>query len=368
MSFFYSHRLPIAEAAKDKGYDVVIGYGESGRVDPKLLERKGFKINLVPMERGSINIFKEIKVIFNILIFLIREKPDILHLITVKPYLYGGIISRLIKVPILVTAISGLGTLFIHNNLRSRLLRFFLFPMYKFALNHSNQNVILQNISDAETLNNWGVLNSKKIRIIKGSGINLNDFTNLQEINNIPAICFAGRLLKDKGVHEFVSAAKIIRDRGVHAIFYLAGDLDYSNPSSINQKYLNELKKEKNIKVLGFQNNIPKLYSKSHIVCLPSYREGLPKALMEAAAAGRAVVTTDVPGCRDAIIPNKTGLLVPIKNSNKLADALQWLIEHPHERIAMGKAGRQLAEKEFQIEKITRNHFDIYEDLISKIQ
>jgi glycosyltransferase involved in cell wall biosynthesis len=126
-----------------------------------------------------------------------------------------------------------------------------------------------------------------------------------------------------------------------------------------------KLKHEKSIEVLGYHKNIPELYAKSHIVCLPSYREGLPKSLMEAAAASRAVVTTDVPGCRDAIIPNKTGLLVPVKDPYKLADSLQWLIEHPKERIAMGKEGRKLAEKEFRIEKIVQDHLYIYKQLIS---
>ena len=118
---------------------------------------------------------------------------------------------------------------------------------------------------------------------------------------------------------------------------------------------------------MGFKKNIATLYAKSHIICLPSYREGLPKSLIEAAAASRAIVTTDVPGCRDAVIPNKTGLLVPVKNPEKLADALQWLIDHPQERIAMGKAGRQLAEREFRIEKIIKNHTDIYQELLTNI-
>ena len=114
--------------------------------------------------------------------------------------------------------------------------------------------------------------------------------------------------------------------------------------------------------------DIPKLYAKSNIICLPSYREGLPKSLVEAAAASRAIVTTDAPGCRDAVIPNKTGLLVPIKDSQKLADALLWLIEHPRERIKMGKAGRRLAEQEFAIEKIVKKHFQIYEELLNNIK
>jgi glycosyltransferase involved in cell wall biosynthesis len=143
--------------------------------------------------------------------------------------------------------------------------------------------------------------------------------------------------------------------------------LDLQNPTGLNVNDLNKLKEESCVKFIGYHTNISKLYADSHIVCLPSYREGLPKSLIEAAAAGRAVVTTDVPGCRDAIIVNKTGLIVPVKNSYRLADAIQWLIEHPSERIKMGKAGRKYAEKNFKIEKIIQYHLSIYRELINNL-
>ena len=365
LSFFCSHRLPIAEASLANGFDVVIGYSEVGSADPYLLMQKGFKVKFVPMHGGT-NLLKDLKTFYTLWIFFKKEKPDIVHLVTIKPYLYGGIISRFTGVQNLVSAISGLGTLFVHKDLKSRFLRLLLYPLYCLAFNHSNQKVIVQNEDDAKVLVRWGVLNSNKVRLIRGSGVNLKNFINLREPEGIPVICFAARLLVDKGVYEFVSAAKILKDRGVQARFCLAGDLDLNNPTSLNIKDLNNLKNESCIDILGFQKNIASLYARSHIICLPSYREGLPKTLIEAAAASRAVVTTDVPGCRDAIIPNNTGLLVPVKNSKKLADALQWLIEHPIERINMGKAGRKLAEKEFQIEKIVKNHLKIYQELIAK--
>ena len=147
----------------------------------------------------------------------------------------------------------------------------------------------------------------------------------------------------------------------------MAGDLDIGNPTSLNKHELNKIKKNRCVEILGYVKDIPSLYENSHIICLPSYREGLPKGLLEAAAASRAIVTTDVPGCRDSIIPNKTGLLVPVNNSEKLANALQILIENPKNRIAMGKAGRLFAEKEFSIEKIVNSHIEIYSKLVKKI-
>ena len=357
--------MPIAEASKAKGFEVVIGYGELGGVDPKFLEDKGFKVKHIPIERGQISPLKDLISLYYIWNFFKEERPNIVHLVTIKPYLYGGIIARLTGVSCLVSAVSGLGSLFIAKNLRSRFLRLILYPFFKMAFGHINQKIILQNKDDSKVLEDWGVLNSFKVKLIKGSGVKLENFNfDNNEPAGIPTICFAARLTMEKGVNEFVNAAKILYERNIKARFILAGDLDNNNPSGISQNDLTKIKKEGYVEVLGYHKNIEKLYGESHIICLPSYREGLPKGLIEAAAAGRAVVTTDVPGCRDAIIPNETGLLVPIQNSLKLADALQWLIEHPKERTTMGKAGRKFAEKEFAIEKVVQVHLDIYQELI----
>lgn len=364
LGFFCSHRLPIAEASKLNGFEVVIGYGELGSADAKQLEHKGFKLSFVPMERGGLNLFRDLKNFFHMWYFFKAEKPDIVHLVTIKPYLYGGIISRLTGVQSLVSAVSGLGTLFVHDDFKSKLFRFILFPFYRLAFSHPNQRVILQNEDDAKLLIEFGVLDPVKIKLIKGSGVKLDDFLNLTEPKGVPIICFAARLLRDKGIYEYVEASRILKERGVQARFLLAGDLDVKNPSGINLDQLNQIKEKNHVEIVGYQDNISTFYENSHVVCLPSYREGLPKSLVEAAAASRAVVTTNVPGCRDAIIPNKTGLLVPVNDSKKLADALQWLIEHPLERIEMGKEGRKLAENEFNIEKIVQRHLEIYQELL----
>lgn len=366
LSFFCSHRLPIAEASIINGYDVVVGYGELGNANTKQLERKGVKSKLVPMERGGVSFFKEIKNFIKMWNFFKSEKPDIVHLVTIKPYLYGGIISRITRVPNLVSAVSGLGTLFIHKNLKSIFFRLILFPIYFFAFNHFNQKIIVQNEDDAKVLVKFGVTDKSKIKLIKGSGVKLENFSNFIEPTGVPVICFAARLLKDKGIYEYINAAQILKERNVKARFLLAGDLDIKNPSGISLDQLEQIKKKNFVEFVGYQKNIAILYSNSNIICLPSYREGLPKSLVEAAAAGRTVVTTDVPGCRDAIIPDKTGLLVPVKNAEKLADTLQWLIQNPSVRSKMGKNGRELAEKEYAIEKIVQHHLNIYEELLNK--
>lgn len=368
LSYFVSHRLPIAEASKKKDFEISIGYGEIGNINTNLLRNKGFKIYPILMHRGGTNLIDEIKTIYSIWKLIKKVKPGILHLITIKPYLYGGVVARLTQVPCVVSAITGLGSLFIQNNFKIRLIRSLVYPIYKFALGHKNQFIIVQNKQDSKFLMKWGVLDFKKIILLKGSGVNLSKFSKTNEPKGIPVVCFAGRLLKDKGVNEFVSAARILKERNVHSRFLLAGQRDLINPSGLTIKEIKHIQDEGYVEVLGYKKDISALYSKSNIVCLPSYREGLPKALAEAAAASRAIVTTDAAGCRDAIIPNKSGLLVPLKNAKKLADAINWLLDNPKERIAMGKAGRELAEREFGIEKIIQGHLNIYKKLINKLK
>lgn len=364
LGFFISHRLPIALAAMAEGYEVSVGYGAHGSVSQDELERLGINIFYLPQKRGGANLVAELWSFLFVWIAFIKRKPDIVHLVTIKPYLYGGVVSRFIRVKGVVSAVAGLGSLFIQKDFLSRSLLALLFPLYRFAFSHPNQRVIVQNQDDAAVLINWGVLDSQRVRLLRGSGVNLVEFIKLDEPKGIVTICFAARLLRDKGVYDFVFAARLLRQRGIKARFWLAGEIDQRNPTRLTEEELGVIRDEGIVELLGFQKDIATLYSQSHIVCLPSYREGLPKALIEAAAASRAIVTTDVPGCRDAIIPNVSGLLVPVKTPEKLADALQWLIEHPRERVAMGKAGRQLAEQEFAIEKIVQRHLDIYRELL----
>tara|TARA_Y100000768_G_scaffold63599_1_gene43704 strand:- start:5139 stop:6278 length:1140 start_codon:yes stop_codon:yes gene_type:complete len=363
ISFFISHRLQLAKIAKKKGYKVLVAFGELD-ADTKCLTKSGIDIFHVPTERGGLNFLKDLRSFCLLWSLFVKIKPDIVHLVTIKPYLYGGILARLTKVPCVVSAISGLGSIFIQDNYRNNILKLILYPFYKIAFNHPNQVIIFQNNDDAKFFKNWGVLKKNKIRLIKGSGVDIKKFNHSKEFKSIPVVSFVARLLIDKGIYEFVSAANLIYKRKIKARFLVIGGLDIKNPTGINLEDFNKLKKYKNIEVLGYQKDISKLYSKSHIICLPSYREGFPKSLIEAAAAGRAVITTNVPGCKDSVIPNKTGLLIPAKNSKKLADAIQFLIENPKKRVQMGKAGRKLAEKEFKVEKIIQKHLDIYKALI----
>jgi len=364
LSYLISHRLEIVIAAKENGYLVRVGYGELGNADSKFLTKKDIECVKVKIKPGGINLLNEVWSLFSIWNNIYQFKPDIVHLITIKSYIYGSIVARLTKVPGVLISVAGLGML-ASKKKRWSFLKKIIYPLFYLAFNHSNQIIIFQNLHDKKKLINWINFDSKKTVLIPGSGVNINNFTNLAESNSRTTVCFASRLLYDKGVLDFVSAARIILKKKIKANFLLAGSLDPHNRNSLTLKDLRKITKEKIVKVLGHQKDIPALYARSHIICLPSfYGEGVPKTLIEAAAASRAIVTTDTPGCRDAIIPNKTGLLVPINKPEKLANAIQFLVENPKKRIEMGKAGRKLAKKKFLINKIVKNHLELYQKLL----
>ena len=202
--------------------------------------------------------------------------------------------------------------------------------------------------------------------MLRGSGVDLNIFRYSPEPQGKVIVTFVARLLIDKGIRELIDASRILHKKDAKVIFWIVGDIDDGNHKSITREEIASWKELPNVKFFGFQDNIEDFYAKSNIACLPSYREGLPKSLVEAAACGRAVITTDVPGCRDAIEHTKTGLLVPINNAVALANSIEYLIDNPDVRQKMGAAGRALAEKDFAIEKIVADHMQIYKKAFGK--
>ncbi|WP_448644774.1 glycosyltransferase family 4 protein [Pseudomonas mediterranea] len=361
-AFFISHRLAVAEGARKVGYSVHVATMDGGAVNA--IEDKGFTHHVLPLSRSGSNPFKELIALFCIWRLLWSIRPDVLHLVTIKPVIYGGIAARLAPVGAVVAAVSGLGFVFLINGFKASLLRKVVSFFYWLALGKKNLRVIFQNSDDRDLLTSLRVLDPAKAELIRGSGVDLNLYSFHPEPQMpAPKVCLAARLLRDKGVIEFVEAATILHKRGVKARFQLIGAVDPGNPTTITETEINTWRDKGVVEVLGYRDDIAAVFSDAHIVALPSYREGLPKVLVEAAASGRAVVTTDVPGCRDAIEPNVTGLLVPVRNAAALADGLQLLIEDIGLRQRMGAAGRALAEREFSLEKIVQQHLDIYSKL-----
>lgn len=360
--FFISHRLSIALAAIDEGYEVHVACGVTDRKVE--LEALGIFVHPLSISRSGTSLLKELTVIKEMNTVVKQVLPDIVHLVTIKGAVYGGLVTRFKKVSIRVVSISGLGFVFIDKGVKARILRFLVTKLYRIALNSSNTRVIFQNKNDKNIFIESKIIDPKQSLIIRGSGVDLVTYKYLPEPTGEKVIMFLARLLKDKGLVEFCDAAIALKKLGLKERFVLVGDIDLNNPNSLTQKELNEYVNSGYIEHWGFATNVAEIIAQSHIMVLPSYREGLPKSLIEAAACGRAVITTDVPGCRDAITPNETGILIPVKSSDAIISAIKILCDNDDQRIAMGKKGRKLAESCFDITDVIETHLKLYKGTI----
>ncbi|MDO6515535.1 glycosyltransferase family 4 protein [Neptuniibacter sp. 2_MG-2023] len=355
--FFVSHRLPIALAALKKGFEVHVACAITDK--KSLLEAEGLIVHELLLSRSGTAILNELISIRDIYRIVKCVKPSVIHSVTIKPVIYGNIMGRILGTPIRVSSISGLGYVFIAKGLKAKLFRLFVSTMYRVALRQSKA-VIFQNTADRDVLRRMKAVTPNQEVLIRGSGVALEKYIVLEEPEGNPVVMFIARLLIDKGVEEFVEASEAVKLIRPNVRMVLVGDIDLGNPKSIKPDQLAAWVASGNVEYWGYSNKISETISKSHLVVLPSYREGLPKVLLEAAASGRAVITTDVPGCRDAIIPNCTGLLVPVREITPLVNAILKLLNDDVLRRGFGLQGRMLAENEFDIEDVISTHLSIY--------
>jgi glycosyltransferase involved in cell wall biosynthesis len=327
----------------------------------------GIQVHELPFTRSGQSLFKEVKTVIHLLKILRNVKPDLLHTVTIKPVLYGGILARLTRIPAVVAAISGLGLVFVARDFKTKITKIIATSLYRLAFGHKNLKVIFQNPSDRQLLVKYIQLASDKIVMIKGSGADLKEYNYQLEPTGLCSVVMASRLLKEKGVYEFIEAANILYKKKVAVQFLLVGEPDPGNPNSVSEIEFQQWKSEGVVKVLGFRSDISNIFSNANIVALPSfYGEGLPKVLIEAAACGRPIITTDNPGCKEALVEGEgeTGIVVPVKNATKLADAIETLVKDDARRIEMGKNARKFAEREFDVNGVISKHMDIYHELI----
>lgn len=359
--FFLSHRLPVAVGALNDGYEVHIATSlTQGREN---LERYGFKVHALEIDRSGAGLVGLVRLFLSLVRLFWDVKPDVLHLVTIKPVLVGGAAARISPVGGVVFAISGLGHVFLTEGLLGRMRRIAVGSWYRFVLGVQNMRIILQNKDDLNEISSVAHVRSNQVVMIPGSGVDLTEYRYTSLPEGIPVVLMAARLLGTKGVREFVAAAEILRSEGAKARFCLVGDLDPANPASISKQELDEWEKQRSVELLGSRSDIPALMAQAHFVVLPSYREGFPRVLIEAAACGRAIVTTDVPGCRDAIEDDITGVLVPAKDPVALAGAIRQLLENRAVCEAMGKAGRQRAVQIFDVNAVVDAHLNAYNAL-----
>ena len=361
--FFISHRLPIALEAIKQGYETHIATTITDKLE--LLESSGLIVHPLHLHRSHSRVGVVLSEFAEILSVIRTVSPDIVHLITIKPLLLGGIAARLTGVPAVVSAVSGLGFIFVNNGMVALLRRKVISVLYRLALGYSNQKVIFQNVDDCAQLSRLAQLSADKSILIHGSGVDLSLYSRKPLPDGVPIVLLAARLLADKGVREFVCAAELVNSSTPRARFVLVGEVDPSNPTSIPHQEINQWEQSGIVEFWGYRDDMEQVLSSATIVVLPSYYgEGLPKVLVEAEACGRAVVTTDHPGCRDAIEEGKTGLLVPVRDAEAVANAVSALLDDLARCDEMGKAGRRRAEEFFDVRQVVAEHMQVYKELL----
>lgn len=362
--YLYNFRLPLAQHLRNLGYDVLL-VSPSGPYAEKLIDA-GFRWVDVPMQRKSINPLREINLIRWLIQFLKREQVDLIHGLTIKCALYGSIAGYLANRIPSVNAVTGMGYVYTSDDLLAKLLRPLVTRLMKKYFSRGSTKLIVQNSADFDLFTQQIQLQDDQVSLIPGSGVNCSKFQvrESSSINQSPKVLLATRLLVDKGIHEYLMAAKLLKSQGHSIEFLLAGDVDEGNPNSVARSLIDEHHEQGVIQWLGHQEDMPTLLQSVDLVVLPSYREGLPKILIEAAACGLPIVTTDVPGCRDVVEHELSGLLVPCKNSEALADAILKLCQDPSLASSFGKAARNRALTEFEEGLIVDQTIAVYRSLI----
>mgnify|MGYP000438590344 CR=1 FL=1 len=359
--YFCSHRLPPARAALAAGYDVIVATRVGSRGAD--ISAEGFKLIPLDLQRRSRNPFRELAAIVQIVKIYLRERPDVVHHVALKPVLYGSLAACLVRRPAVVNALAGMGFLFTSGSRMATVLRAVVSRLFCLLLNSGRNLLILQNPDDEAMLVNSGLVAANRVRLIRGSGVDVQRFSPTPEPQTTPVVMLPSRMLWDKGVGEFVEAARMLRDRGVVARFVLVGNGDPDNPASISESQLKAWHDSGVVECWGHCSDMPATLGKAHLVCLPSYREGLPKVLLEAAACGRPLIATDVAGCREIVRHGENGLLVPLRDSSSLADAIERLLRDAGMRDTMGRKGRLMVESEFSEAMVAQQTLAVYSEL-----
>ena len=370
-SFFVSHRLDLAKYARNSSYDIflIVGRESSKKMhsySKKILKKNKIQYFRANFSSSSINLFKELVGFFQVYNYCKNFKPDVIHTASPKANLIGGLVGKLLNVPSMVISISGQGYLYTKKNFINLILSNVYDYIFKYIFSHKNKKIILQNSEDYKKF--VKIDNKKDCILIPGSGVNTKKFYNINSKHSKKNILYVGRILKDKGILEYIEASKIIKKKFPKWNFYVVGPKDYENPSKISNFLLKKWINEKNIKWFDYSPNMKKFYKNASIVCMPSHREGFSKVLLEAGASARPIVTSDVAGCKEAIIPNKTGLVFKSKNTKDLVKKLIILINDKNKRIKYGVEGRKLVKSKFDIKIINKRIINIYKNLIKNAE
>ena len=362
--YLYNFRRSLALALRDTGHDVLLisppgPYGEK-------LRDLGLRWEPLPMQRRSLNPLREASLVLHLWRLFRREQPDLVHGFTIKCAVYGSLAARLSGVASRVNAVAGMGYVFISDDTKARVLRPMVRALLKLALDGRGARLILQNPDDVALFEEAGLVDGKHVRLIAGSGVDCSRFgpSEHARARDLPfRVLLPARLLWDKGVAEFVAAARRLKGEGRNIDFLLAGEPDPGNPAAVPVSELDAWVEEGVVQWQGHVDDMPALFASVDMVVLPSYREGLPKGLIEAAACALPLVTTDVPGCREVVTDGVDGLLVPARDADALADAIMRLHDDPALAQRLGNAARAKALAMFDERIVIASTFAVYKEL-----
>lgn len=357
--YFVSHRLDLALAAKNKGYNVTIVTQVSEFED--LIKSSGLNLIPINISRRSLNPITELKFLIKLYKIYKNVAPDIVHNVTLKPVIYGTIVSRFLSISKVINALAGLGFLFRSQSLKAKCLKFLVRAALKIVLKSKRCELILQNPDDLSVLLGLGV-NKQQTHLIRGAGVNTDIYKPIESSPTVlPIVLIATRMLWDKGVGVFVDAAKIVNSRGIKATFVLVGEGDEGNLNSISKQQLETWNELEFVEWWGKCSGMPQVLNSASIVSLPSnYGEGIPKVLIEAASCGKPIITTDTPGCREIVNNKVNGFLIDVNNAEQLADKVIQLINSPELGVKMGQEGRKMVCNHFSSEKVIEHTLSVY--------
>ncbi len=367
ISFFYSHIMPHALMAKKKGYDIKVFCGNSVSLNSDKFAAQQLVINKINFQNCnfdsvSLSPIKDIFAFFRIFRELKNYNPDIVHITTPKAQILGGIASRILKVKAIVIFISGMGYLFSNDlNFVEKIYKKLFFIIQILIFKHKRLKIIVENKYDYKYFINLFSLKRNQIAIVRGSGVDLKKFKKINTSKN-KIILLPARVIREKGIIEFIKASRLLKKYQYK--FIVAGPLDYEKSSGFKKDELNKINFDNTVKFIGYQSNIYKILQKAAIVCLPSYREGLPKSLCEAAACGIPIVTTATVGCTEVVKAKFNGELCKIKDHLSLATKIEKLILNPTLRVIYGKNSITYAKKNFDIKFISNKIIEIYNELL----
>jgi glycosyltransferase involved in cell wall biosynthesis len=366
--YLFNFRLSLAKALQAQGHEVLL-ISPPGDYGARL-QALGFRWEALPMDRKSLNPLQELRLLMHLCRLYRREQPALAHHFTIKCVVYGSIAALVAREPARVNAVAGMGYVFTNQALKARLLRPVVRGLMRLVLNGRGARLILQNKDDMAAFAQAGLARPELTRLVMGSGVDLARFTpraqpaQIGQAAQATRVLLAARLLWDKGIAEYAKAARLLKAKGLPVRFLLAGSPDPGNPAAIPQATLDGWQSEGLFELLGQVSNMAALFASVDMVVLPSYREGLPKSLIEAAACALPLVTTDVPGCREVVTHEVDGLLVPVKDANALANAIERLHLNPVWASQLGLAARQKAIAEFDERIVIEKTLAVYEELL----